>query len=124
MQRTIEAAVEKRTKIIFGPPVGKKLIAFVDDMNMPRVDNYGTQQPIALLKLLVERGGMYDRGKELNWKMFKDICKLRAICECAKHSLTFHTNMNLFNHISLTIGSETIEVASLDVTLEFRKGFD
>lgn len=75
VQRTIEAAVEKRTKNVFGPPVGKKLIAFVDDMNMPRVDDYGTQQPIALLKLLFEFGGMYDRGKDLNWKLFKDICK-------------------------------------------------
>jgi hypothetical protein len=75
VQRTIEATVEKRTKNIFGPPVGKKLIAFVDDMNMPKVDNYGTQQPIALLKLLVENGGMYDRGKNLNWKIFKDICE-------------------------------------------------
>lgn len=68
--------MEKRTKNIFGPPVGKKLIAFVDDMNMPKVDNYGTQQPIALLKLLFERGGMYGRGSDLNLKMFKDICKL------------------------------------------------
>jgi P-loop containing dynein motor region len=75
VQRTIEAAVEKRTKKTFGPPVGKKLIAFVDDMNMPTVDSYGTQQPIALLKLLIERGGMYGRGKELNWKEFKDMCK-------------------------------------------------
>ena len=40
---------------------------------MPQVDTYGTQQPIALLKLLLEKGGMYDRGKDLNWKMFKDI---------------------------------------------------
>lgn len=76
VQRTIEAAVEKRTKNIFGPPVGKKLIAFIDDMNMPKVDNYGTQQPIALLKLLFERGGMYGRGSDLILKMFKDICKL------------------------------------------------
>lgn len=75
VQRTIEAAVEKRTKNIFGPPVGKKLIVFVDDMNMPKVDNYGTQQPIALLKLLLERGGMYGRETDLSWKMFKDICK-------------------------------------------------
>jgi P-loop containing dynein motor region len=75
VQRTVEAAVEKRTKKIFGPPVGKKLIAFVDDMNMPKLDSYGTQQPIALLKLLIERGGMYGRGKELNWKEFKDMCK-------------------------------------------------
>lgn len=83
VQRTVESAVEKRTKNIYGPPVGKKLIAFVDDMNMPKVDNYGTQQPIALMKLLVERGGMFDRGKDLNWKLFKDICKLlkfRMLC--------------------------------------------
>lgn len=76
VQRTIEAAVEKRTKNIFGPPVGKKLIAFIDDMNIPKVDDYGTQQPIALLKLFFERSGMYDRGKDLQWKTFKDICKL------------------------------------------------
>lgn len=75
VQRTIEAAVEKRTKSIFGPPVGKKMIAFIDDMNMPRVDSYGTQQPIAILKLLVERGGMYDREKDLGWRIFKDMCK-------------------------------------------------
>ncbi|KAG5670791.1 hypothetical protein PVAND_001030 [Polypedilum vanderplanki] len=79
VQRTIEAAVEKRTKNIFGPPVGKKLIAFIDDMNMPKVDEYGTQQPIALLKLLFERGGMYGRGKELFWKNFKDISFLAAM---------------------------------------------
>jgi dynein heavy chain len=47
-------------------------------MNMPQVDTYGTQQPIALLKLLIERGGLYDRGKELNWKAIKDIGKGRS----------------------------------------------
>ncbi|XP_011184312.3 dynein axonemal heavy chain 10 [Zeugodacus cucurbitae] len=73
VQRTLEAAVEKRTKDTFGPPIGKKIACFVDDMNMPQVDDYGTQQPIALMKLLFERGGMYDRGKDLNWKKFKDL---------------------------------------------------
>ena len=73
VQRTLEASVEKRTKDSFGPPPGKKLIVFIDDMNMPKVDDYGTQQPIALLKLLLEKGGMYDRGKDMNWKLFKDI---------------------------------------------------
>ena len=43
------------------------------DLNMPQKDTYGTQQPIALLKLLIERGGIYDRGKELNWKYLKDV---------------------------------------------------
>ncbi|KAH8417458.1 hypothetical protein KR222_000260 [Zaprionus bogoriensis] len=73
VQRTLEAAVEKRTKDTYGPPMGKKIACFIDDMNMPQVDEYGTQQPIALLKLFFERGGMYDRDKDLNWKKFKDM---------------------------------------------------
>lgn len=75
VQRNIESNVEKRTKDSFGPPPGRRLIVFIDDMNMPMVDTYGTQQPIALLKLLFERGGFYDRGKDLNWKKIKDISK-------------------------------------------------
>ena len=75
VQKNIESVVEKRTKEIYGPPVGKKLICFIDDMNMPHVDEYGTQQPTALLKLLLEKGGMYDRSKDLNWKYIRDIGK-------------------------------------------------
>ncbi|XP_050408300.1 dynein axonemal heavy chain 10 [Patella vulgata] len=79
VQRNLEANVEKRTKDTYGPPMGKRLIIFVDDMNMPQVDTYGTQQPIALLKLLLERGGIYDRGKDLNWKNMKDIGYIAAM---------------------------------------------
>lgn len=35
--------------------------------------SFGTQQPIALLKLLFERGGLFDYEKDLKWKIFKDI---------------------------------------------------
>uniref|UniRef100_A0A3Q3B280 Dynein axonemal heavy chain 10 n=1 Tax=Kryptolebias marmoratus TaxID=37003 RepID=A0A3Q3B280_KRYMA len=79
LQRNLEANVEKRTKDIYGPSMGKRLLVFMDDMNMPKVDNYGTQQPIALLKLLLDRGGMYDRGKELNYKILKDLGFIAAM---------------------------------------------
>ncbi|KAM9259890.1 dynein axonemal heavy chain 10 [Cariama cristata] len=73
IQRNLETNVEKRTKDIYGPPMGKRLIVFMDDMNMPRVDEYGTQQPIALLKLLLDKGFLYDRGKEMNCKFLRDL---------------------------------------------------
>ncbi|XP_033947329.1 dynein axonemal heavy chain 10 [Pseudochaenichthys georgianus] len=73
LQRNLEANVEKRTKEIYGPTMGKRLLVLIDDMNMPKVDSYGTQQPIALLRLLLDRGGMYDRGKDLNHKTLKDL---------------------------------------------------
>jgi dynein heavy chain, axonemal len=78
LQRNLEANVEKRTKDSYGPAAGKKLMIFVDDMNMPKMDLYGTQQPIELLKLLLGRGGMYERGEFFksgegtNWKYIKD----------------------------------------------------
>ncbi|XP_076804944.1 dynein axonemal heavy chain 10-like [Clavelina lepadiformis] len=79
VQRNLEANVEKRTKDMYGPPPGKRLIVFMDDMNMPQVDTYGTQQPIALLKLLLEKGGMYDRGKELYYKYLRDLSYIAAM---------------------------------------------
>ncbi|XP_021370512.1 dynein heavy chain 10, axonemal-like isoform X1 [Mizuhopecten yessoensis] len=79
VQRNLEANVEKRTKDTYGPPPGKRLLIFIDDMNMPQVDTYGTQQPVALLKLLLEKGGAYDRGKDLNWKNMKDIGYIAAM---------------------------------------------
>uniref|UniRef100_A0A8D1JL20 AAA+ ATPase domain-containing protein n=1 Tax=Sus scrofa TaxID=9823 RepID=A0A8D1JL20_PIG len=79
IQRNLEANVEKRTKDTYGPPMGKRLLVFMDDMNMPKVDEYGTQQPIALLKLLLEKGCLYDRGKELNCKSIRDLGFMAAM---------------------------------------------
>ena len=49
----------------YGPPMGRRLVVFVDDMNMPRVDKYGTQQPIALMRTTMERRGLFDRRAAL-----------------------------------------------------------
>ena len=78
-QRNLESHTEKRTRDVFGPPIGKRLAVFIDDLNMPQVDLYGTQQPIAMLKLLLGYNGLYDRGTLLNWKTLKDIDWMAAM---------------------------------------------
>ena len=59
-QNIIEENIEKKTIKNYGPKtVGKKMIVFIDDLNMPTIDKYGTQPPIALLKFFVERNQLY-----------------------------------------------------------------
>ena len=43
----------------FGPPGNKKLVYFVDDMNMPSVDKYDTQSAIELLRQSIDYHGWW-----------------------------------------------------------------
>eukprot|EP00731_Ephydatia_muelleri_P012058 Em0006g952a len=47
----------------YGPPGTKKLIYFIDDMNMPAVDTYGTVQPHTLIRQHLDYQHWYDRQK-------------------------------------------------------------
>lgn len=53
-QETIEARLEKRKRTLLGAPINKKIIYFVDDVNMPKLDLYGSQPPIEMLRQLLD----------------------------------------------------------------------
>lgn len=60
-------------------PHGRKVILFIDDVNMPAYDDYGTQMPIELLRQYIDYKGIYDR-EGLHWKKIEDTT---LICSAA-----------------------------------------
>ncbi|KAG9435569.1 dynein heavy chain 6, axonemal isoform X1 [Apis mellifera carnica] len=71
-KRILELKLEKRKRTVLGAPIGKRVCVFVDDVNMPKLDTYGSQPPIELLRQLLDFGGMYDKEK-LFWKKVEDV---------------------------------------------------
>ncbi|XP_072930463.1 dynein axonemal heavy chain 6 isoform X2 [Epargyreus clarus] len=78
-QEVIELRLDKRPRRAIGAPLGKKVIIFIDDVNMPRLDVYGAQPTIELLRQYLDFGGVYDRDK-LYWKEILDVV---LACACA-----------------------------------------
>uniref|UniRef100_A0A667ZXX0 Dynein, axonemal, heavy polypeptide 9 like n=1 Tax=Myripristis murdjan TaxID=586833 RepID=A0A667ZXX0_9TELE len=63
LQRVLEKPLEKKAGRNFAPPAAKRLIYFIDDLNMPEVDVYGTVQPHTLIRQHLDYSHWYDRQR-------------------------------------------------------------
>lgn len=59
-QELLEANLVKRGGKL-GPPAGHQLVLFVDDINLPERQQYGAQPPLEMLRLLLDRQGLFVR---------------------------------------------------------------
>jgi dynein heavy chain, axonemal len=78
VQDTLDARFEKRRKGVYGPPLQQRYVVFVDDMNLPAVEEFGAQPPVELLRQFVDQGGWYNR-KKLDFHQIVDSSLISAI---------------------------------------------
>ena len=64
-QAQLEGPIDKRSGKIFGPPTGKKLVYFVDDINLPYIEDYGTQNSLSLMRQ--SQGKYSSEGAAREW---------------------------------------------------------
>jgi dynein heavy chain len=57
------SGLEKRSKDVWGPALSKKMVAFVDDVNLPAADVHGTQPALEAFRQLLDVSVLYDRQR-------------------------------------------------------------
>ena len=77
VQDGLEARLVRKRRNRFGAPPGKRLILFLDDVNLAQKDQYGVQSAIELLRQVLDMSGTFDR-KSWSWVWVEDVTFLAA----------------------------------------------
>ncbi|XP_039193883.1 dynein heavy chain 2, axonemal isoform X2 [Crotalus tigris] len=107
VQSIIESRVEKRTKGVYVPMGGKSMITFMDDLNMPAKDTFGSQPPLELLRLWLDYGFWYDRAKQ-TIKHIKDMFLMAAMGPAGGGRTVISSRLqSRFNLINMTFPTDS-----------------
>ncbi len=97
LQQIMEKPLEKKAGRNYGPPGSKKLVYFIDDMNMPVVDTYGTVQPHTLIRQHLDYSHWYDRAK----LTLKEVHNVQYVACMNPTAGSFTINSRLQRHFSV-----------------------
>ena len=124
-QDIVESYMEKRSKNKLGPKGGKQLVCFVDDLNMPKKEEFGAQPPLEILREWIDYGGWYDRGK-CAWRFVLD---MQLLCSMAPpgggRSVISERMQSRFNLINFTTPKHATMVRIFkSILIPHLEGFD
>nr|XP_015801752.2 dynein axonemal heavy chain 2 [Nothobranchius furzeri] len=100
IQTIIQTRTEQKTKGVFLPAGGKQLLCFLDDLNLPAPDPFGSQPPLELLRFWTDYGFWYNQQK-LNRQFVNNMLLMGSMAPPGggrtRISARFQSRFNLIN---------------------------
>ena len=78
-QKSVESNVERRMGSVFGPPVGKKMILFVDDVSQPEINKWNDQVTNEFFRSMIEMQGFYSLERPGDFYSILDLQYMTAM---------------------------------------------
>lgn len=78
VQELVLLKLQKKRRNEFGPPIGKRCVIFIDEVNMPIKELYDAQPPIELLRQFFDYGFWFDlkRAEEISISETMIVCAM------------------------------------------------
>ena len=125
LQQVVQGNVDKRSGKILGPAAGRHMIFFMDDLNMPTVDGFGTQSPLCLIRQIIDYEIIFDREHLEEQYILKDI--MFAACMNPK-SGSFYVDLRTTRHFTqIMLGTPEKDILSTiyaQMLVKHFQGFD
>lgn len=103
LQEMIERKLNRTTKKKFRPFFGKGGVVYLDNISLPKRDQFGYQPSLELIRFYLENGGWYDRQ---DLSVFTDIKKVCLAASMRERGEMPERLLNQFFLVSMNIPSE------------------
>ncbi|XP_076243948.1 dynein heavy chain 3, axonemal [Calliopsis andreniformis] len=124
-QEIVMSRLDRRRKGVFGPPMGKKCVLFVDDLSVPQKEMYGAQPPIELIRQWIDHGHWFD-VKDTSMLYLMDMLLISAMLPPGGSSNVVTPRLTRHMHIiGIDFFQEAtmIKIFSSILETHFAKGF-
>ncbi|SCU71162.1 Cytoplasmic dynein 2 heavy chain (DYNC2H1), putative [Trypanosoma equiperdum] len=119
LQDSLMSKFDKRRSHVYGAPVGKHFLVFIDDANLPQKERYGAQPPLELLRQLLGHGGLYSFVGGIKWNLVIDTSFVMAMGPPGgSRTQVSNRLMRYFNYVSFPEMSEASKRTILNTILK------
>ncbi|CCD16812.1 unnamed protein product, partial [Trypanosoma congolense IL3000] len=119
LQDSLMSKFDKRRSHVYGAPVGKHFLVFIDDANLPQKERYGAQPPLELLRQLLGHGGLYSFTGGIKWNSVIDTSFVMAMGPPGgSRTQVSNRLMRYFNYVSFPEMSEASKRTILNTIIK------